>query len=400
MNPERWSNLWSRKFRGRVGRIPRRRSIDRSKVSGTIPDFVSPYGWEVARRSGVVEVDELRRLDPVRRPDRFRSLVQGRWVVVRPEDSLDQKGEFLMQCAQAVGTPVISKGDIDRLRSDHDAWQQESFRQWSATLNRHRLFPYWDAVGRPSVTVVVPSNRPANVDVWVPIVASQTIRPLQVVVGCHGSIWTRGDIDRLRGHLADFDVDAQTVVVSDGASLGEVLASASQQADGDVLVKWDDDDLYSSTHLVDLLRARHYSGATIVGKASDFVYVQSADVTVRRVQAPREIFSPTLSGSTLTIARRDLHEVGGWAPLADAEDVDLITRVRRAGGSTYRTIGFGFLVIRKASTAAHTWNPGDQLFLAPENPRRSGLAADWAMIDQPAAVIRRAASADPDEQRN
>ena len=400
MISERWSNLWSRRVRGRVGRFPRPDSIIRFDGTGVIPDLLSPYGWEVARRSGVIDLTELNRLDPRRNPDRFRRVVQGRWAVVQSGQPPDDRGQFLLRCAQAVGTPVLSGAEADRLRSGHEAWQQESFRQWSTVFDRHRLFPSWTSMGRPSVSVVLPSYRPENIDLWASILGAQSFRPLQVVVGCHGSAWTTSHIDRVVGQLREADVDVQAVEVDECASLGEVLAAASERADGDVVVKWDDDDLYSSTHLIDLLRARHYSGATIVGKSSDFVYVQSADVTVRRVQAPREIFSPTLSGSTLTIARDDLREVGGWAPLAEAEDVDLITRVRRAGGSTYRTVGFGFLVIRKSSAVAHTWNPGDDVFLTPGNPQRPGLDTDWAMIDLPAEVIRRAVSDDPDGRRN
>jgi hypothetical protein len=298
----------------------------------------------------------------------------------------------LLCCAQAVGTPILGAAEHHRLLagSDGETWRQESFRQWSSVFDRHRLFPYWEVVGRPSVSITLATHRPANLDIWAPIVAAQTHRPLQLVAALHGSQWTLEEEARIRSIVEPTGIDVKVVRVDESKVLGEVLQAAAEHADGDVLVKWDDDDLYSTTHIVDLLRTRHYSGATIVGKAGDSYYLQGIDATVRRVQAPREIFSPTMAGSTLSIGREDLRSVGGWDPLPGREDAALIDKVRRIGGTSYRTAGFGFLVIRRSDPQAHTWNPGDDVFLASGNPRRSGLDTEWAMIDLPEEIIQRA----------
>ena len=386
---ERLSNLWSRRVRGRVGGFPNRRRISRWAGAGdSIPDLISAYGWEVARRSGTIDVADLRRLDPVRRPDRFRRVLQGRWAVERPANT-GPGDELLLRCAQAVGTPVVTADEAGRLMADAEVWQQESFRQWSMVFDRYRLEPYWAEVGRPSVSITLATRRPECVDIWASIVAAQSYRPLQVVAALHGSQWTGADEERIRSSLVPSGIDVVIVRVGETKVLGEVLQAATERADGDVLVKWDDDDLYSSSHIVDLLRARHYSGATIVGKGGDFIYLEGANVTVRRVQAPREIFSPTIAGSTLMIGRDDLRAVGGWDAMPSREDAALIDKVRRAGGTSYRTVGFGFLVVRRADATAHTWNPGDGVFLATGNPRRHGLDADWAGIDVPEEVIQR-----------
>jgi len=383
---ERLSNVWSRRVRRRVGSFPRQwvnMPLVPSEV-GRIPDFVSPYGWGVARRSGSLHLAELRTLDPWGSPDQFRRMVQAHWDVRAPE-VLEPGDDDLLCCVRATGTPVLQR-PID----DVEQWEQESFRQWSSTYDECRLDPYWRGVGRPSVTITMATHRPECVDVWAPIVALQTHRPLQVVAALHGSRWAVSDEDRIRATLVPAGIDVVIVRVDESKVLGEVLQAAASRAEGDVVVKWDDDDLYSTTHVVDLLRARHYSGATIVGKAGDFYYVQGADSTVRRVQAPREIFSPTLAGSTLTIGRNDLRAVGGWDALPRREDAALIEKVRGSGGTSYRTVGFGFLVVRRSDPVAHTWNPGDEVFLAPGNPRRAGLATDWAMIDLPEEIIERA----------
>jgi hypothetical protein len=232
------------------------------------------------------------------------------------------------------------------------------------------------------------------------VVAAQTYRPLQVVVGLHGSRWTADHEARISRVLANAGVTVVFARVGDEAVLGDVLNAAVERADGDVLVKWDDDDLYSTNHVMDLLRVRHYSGATIVGKAAEFVYLQGADRTIRRNQGPVELFSPTLAGGTLAIDRRDIIEVGGWGPLRRGVDADIISRVRRSGGSSYRTAGFGYLMIRRANGASHTWQVDTQELASSASASKVGVATGWAMVDVPEVVTKSVARGATDGQRN
>jgi hypothetical protein len=394
------SNLWSRKFRRRAGRFPSRRASPESIGDSSIPDLVSPYGWGMAQRRGTLSIDELRNLDSFSHPDRFRARVQGVWAVVRPDGELPESDEALLRHAAAAGTPVLDVLSLTECFADRMAWERESFRQWSSALDRFRLEPYWAKAGRPPVSVTVPTRRPENLDLWATIVASQTYRPLQVVAGLHGTHWTADHQERTRRRLAEAGVDVVFVSLQEEAVLGDVLNSVAERADGEVLIKWDDDDLYSTTHVMDLVRARHYSGATIVGKAAEFIYLQGSDITVRRHQAPWEIFSPTIAGSTLTIARDDLLSVGGWDAVQTREDASMIKKVRRAGGSSYRTAGFGFLVVRRSASGGHTWNLDTDQMAQTAVATKVGIAIDWAMIDLPDDVIRRVSQSASGESNN
>ena len=362
--------------------------------AGDLPDLISPYGWDVARRSGRIGLIELRALDPVRHPDRFRRVVQSRWSVEATTGS--QPGdEYLLQCARAVGTPVVDEADGSRLTSDVDAWQRESYRQWAAALDAHRLEPYWEATGRPSVSITIATNRPAHLGSWLTQIANQSYRNLQVVVAFHGDGFTSADRETVQRRLGERGVDVVIVEAPSSLSLGATLDLARTRADGDVILKWDDDDLYSSSHVFDLLRARHYSGAPLVGKACDFVYLGSRDVTVRRHQADRESFSPTLSGNTLMIDCEALDAVGGWSDMSLGEDRSLIARVRRAGGATYRTAGFGMIAVRQANPAQHTWNLDEKALVDGAVRTWPGLAVDAALVDVPSDVsdaVRRLAA--------
>ena len=65
-------------------------------------------------------------------------------------------------------------------------------------------------------------------------------------------------------------------------TLGAVLAAAAAAADGPLLAKMDDDDVYGPEHLWDLVLAHEYSGAALVGKFAATVYLARCDRTVRR----------------------------------------------------------------------------------------------------------------------
>lgn len=229
---------------------------------------------------------------------------------------------------------------------------------------------------RPSLSVLLATARPAEA----PHAAQQLARQLnvdfQLVVGLHGSAWTSEHAAPFR-ELGD---DIVVLHVDEAVPLGSVLSLLSHTADGDVVTKWDDDDFYGPHHLEDLQSALAYSGAELVGRGSDFVYLQAADVTVRR-RGRSESFDRAVAGGTLMIRSEHLAEVGGWGDLARHVDLDLIDRVHRGGGWTYRTHPFGYLLRRSASdTSAHTWSVSDRYFEDAAIERRPGAAFEFAGI--------------------
>jgi hypothetical protein len=221
-----------------------------------------------------------------------------------------------------------------------------------------------------AVTVVLASNRPDLIGHAVDRVASQEHRPLELVVAAHG-------IDP--GLVASPDPSLPTTVLSVPASatLGEALQAATSVASGAVVVKMDDDDLYAATHVTDLVLALRYSGATIVGKAAEFVYLGGLDLTVRRGLA-FERFGGHVAGGAIAIHRTSLVDVGGWAPVPRAVDSRLLASVELAGGSIYRTHGFGFVLNRHGR--GHAFEVDDGRYLERTVAQRPGLDLDFAGI--------------------
>jgi hypothetical protein len=364
-----------------------------------IPVGLAPFGYDRARRDGAATLDSLAGRGQV---DDFRRRLQRLRHVIddgRQGLTADERFRRLVRVA-ACGTPVIPGGDLvlsavlsaakhvggDEL-ADPETHARIAFRQWGAVFDDLVLPSAWEKVGRPSVSIVISTRRPSFARLWATQIARQTYLNLQVVCALHSHDFTDGHRNEIRSLLDGSGIVVRFVDVDAATSLGHALNTVCRAADGDVILKWDDDDLYSSNHVMDLLRARHYSQAPLVGKACDFVYLAGRDVLVRRHQADREAYSPTLSGNTLMIDREALDAVRGWTDVSVGEDASLIARVRREGGQTYRTMGFGMIAVRQASTDRHTWNLDEESLIVGAVRTWPGLAVDQALVDVDGEVI-------------
>jgi hypothetical protein len=186
-----------------------------------------------------------------------------------------------------------------------------------------------------------------------------------VVVAAHGFEPDRDVVRRALGdrphQVLSFDADT---------FFGDVLTGASRAASSEVLLKMDDDDWYSPDAVHDLLMARRFSGADVVGMPAEFVYLEQADATVRR-KHPSEIFARFVAGGTLMLDRGLLRSVGDFRRVRKYVDAQLLSAVEAAGGRIYRTHGLGYVLRRGA--AGHTWERD-----AEEFRRAEILEAEWA----------------------
>jgi len=245
------------------------------------------------------------------------------------------------------------------------AWELRSVRQRRAALREHSaglvlpqsLAPHsmWQSL--PAVSVLLTTRRPSYVAASIKQICAQTYPALELVLALHGDQMDAIDVDSL---LADCTLPVHVVRVDGELPFGDALASATARATGSLITKFDDDDRYGSEHVWDLVLARHYSQATMVGKAADFVYLHDLDTTIRR-SSPAEMYNTHLAGGTLLISRGDLEAAGGWRPVRRSIDVTLINRIRGAGGVLYRTHPIGYVLNRHG--IGHTWDPGTEYFI-------------------------------------
>ncbi|GAA3835989.1 hypothetical protein GCM10022226_67210 [Sphaerisporangium flaviroseum] len=230
----------------------------------------------------------------------------------------------------------------ESLRSVGDLRREEH----SLRLRRH-------AIPRtvPKVSVVMSSKRPHLLGSALGQIARQRHVEVEVLLGLHGVPASHEDVRRA---VADFPLPLTVVEADTATPFGEVLNQAAALAGGDEIAKWDDDDWYSPEHLSDLLLARSYSGADIVGTAAEFFYLEPLDVTIRRTDYTSEIWSDHVAGGTIFLARAKFKEIGGFEGVPRGVDAQFLKTAHAAGARIYRTQGLGY-VLRRSLAAGHTW---------------------------------------------
>lgn len=230
---------------------------------------------------------------------------------------------------------------------------------------------------QPALSVLLPTARPAFLPHALAQVARQRHRPLEVVLAAHGD-QAAVEAARLdRSPLPD-DVALTVRSVPRDRNLGQVLQAATEAASGELLSKIDDDDWYGPDHLTDLVDALRWTGAPLVGKPFDFVYLARQDVTLRRRPRIAEVYGTRVAGGTLTLHRADLAELGGWAPVPRQVDRRLIEAVQREGERCYRTHSLQYVHHRHGER--HTWPVGSDYHLARARWQRVGLAVEEAEL--------------------
>lgn len=274
--------------------------------------------------------------------------------------------ESVVHQLHACGVLVVDSADDLPAPDEHLAWQARSVHE-----RRHALRQYGPSAALddwPSVSVLLVTHRADFLDHAIEQLRRLSYPRLQIVLGLHGdqvdqSAWA----DRLR------EVPHPSVVVDiEGtATLGEALQRAADRAEGSLVTKMDDDDHYGPEHIWDLVLARQYSGAQVVGKALDWIHLASSDVTVFRPTYPAEKYADFVAGGTILISRADLAAVGGWRPVPKSVDRALLDRVLQDGGLVYRTHGLGYIYTRRAS--GHTATVRDEHFLTKVERSHTGL---------------------------
>ena len=279
----------------------------------------------------------------------------------------------------ALGVVLVDSANELPAREDYLAWQMLSV---TARRDSLRAYSPWPAVEAwPTVSVLLSTHRPERLEHALEMIRRQDYPHLQAVVALHGD---EDDVaqhaPRVRAAFEGWDGEWALIGVPSSRNLGHVLAAASARADGELLTKMDDDDYYAPSHVWDLVLARMYSGAQIVGKALDWVYLSASDTTVFRPTYPAERFAKFVSGGTMLISAGDLAQVGGWRPVPRSVDRALLDRVLAAGGLVYRSHGLGYVYVRHAADgSANTSSVHEDHFLSKTLAQFPGLLRSDAL---------------------
>ncbi|MET3351808.1 UNVERIFIED_ORG: spore maturation protein CgeB [Arthrobacter sp. UYEF1] len=235
-------------------------------------------------------------------------------------------------------------------------------RIWNAHTYSHRVGNVLERVGisansstlGPNVSCMVSTNRPQQLDHIFRQFSSQLYERKQLVLLTHGFEPADEHLQRI---AVAHDVESFVHLTRSAAvSLGQCLNAIVSAADGDLVTKMDDDDLYGQFYLQDLVHARSFSGADVVGKSAHYMYFEDSKILIRRFHNNEHRFVSQVMGPTITGAR-DLFLDVPFGDLKRGEDTDFLTRVRASGGKIYAADRFNFVQVR--GTHAHTWRLGD-----------------------------------------
>ncbi len=294
-------------------------------------------------------------------------------VLAAPDPARDRALGPALAAALAAVTGEALVSDLRR--------EELSIRLRRAALREHGAVARWRRLALaaglpvppdPRVSILLCTRRPEMVPFAVEQMERQRGVSAELIVGLHGFTAREAAIPRTRLPVTVIEAPAAT-------PFGEVLNRTAAVASGSYLAKVDDDDWYGPDHLADLLLARRYSGADLVGSAAEFVYLEPLDVTIRRCIGT-ERFAPLVAGGTMLVTRAAFEAAGGFRPLARTVDGQLLQAVEAVGGRIYRTHGLGY-VLRRRSAYGHTWRQPVQSFLASYQEQWRGLVFNELMED-------------------
>ena len=277
-----------------------------------------------------------------------------------------------------VAPPLAAALDADVDLDDPLRREEHSLAVRRAAFDHHSTLAWRSAlasragvrhVGLPPVSALLSTKRPEMLDFALRQVARQRGADVELVLAAHGFEPDRDAVRRALG-----DRPHQVLTFEESAFFGDVLTAAARAASSEVLLKVDDDDWYSPDAVHDLLMARRFSGADVVGMPSEFVYLHANqhrdDLTVRR-KHPSEIFARFVAGGTLLLERGLLRSLGDFRRVRKFVDAQLLSGVEAAGGRIYRTHGLGYVLRRTGE--GHTWVRDDEEFRRPDI-----VASEWA----------------------
>lgn len=244
-------------------------------------------------------------------------------------------------------------------------------RIWRNHTYSHRAAKVLDVAGfteqahqitsRPSVSSIVSTNRPHQVEHVLKTFAAQRDCEKQLLLLTHGFELKQGE---LRSRARDLGIENFTLLFGDpGLYLGECLNKLVEAAEGDVITKMDDDDLYGPNYLNDQLSALGYSGADVVGKQAHYMHLESSGATMLRFPEREHRFTDFVMGPTI-MAWKETMKSHPFAKRNRGEDSDLLRDFTVSGCSVYSSDRFNFVQIRKDTDGNHTWNITDAEVLA------------------------------------
>lgn len=226
---------------------------------------------------------------------------------------------------------------------------------------------------RPKVSVVVPTNRPGNIQNIRDNFERQNYPDLELIVVLNNDSINKSEVEKVFNGMSNVKI----VQISEKYTLGECLNLSVKHADGEFWAKLDDDDLYCENYLSDQMLAFKYTEADIVGKETHFVYFEGSNKLVLHHPGREHRYTDFISGATL-LARKRVFDKALFPKKTAGEDTHFLKECQALGFKIYATDCFNFVLKRKGDSNVHSWKIDESEFRKPEDRQVSeGLDVNY-----------------------
>ena len=250
-------------------------------------------------------------------------------------------------------------GERQLHRGQRRIWQDHTYRARSEQILAAVAPTLSNPGRRPSVSILVSTIRPWQLDHVFQTVGSQRDVDAELVLLTHGFT---ADGAKIRHLKEKFGVAAVTLLTAEShVSLGDCLNRCVSAAAGQVLTKMDDDDFYAADYLSDQLFALEYSGAELVGKQAHYMYLADRNATLLRFPEWEHRYTRTVMGPTI-LGSADVFRSSPFAAVGSGEDTRFLRDVVAAGGAVYASDRFNYC--QQRAPEGHTWKISDAELLA------------------------------------
>lgn len=210
-----------------------------------------------------------------------------------------------------------------------------------------------------NISVITSTKRKWTLEDYIKRLNNQKNVQLEVILLTHGFELTGHEEKKLK-EIANFKI--KFLNESTDVSFGECLNKCISYTTQEYFTKIDDDDYYYSNYLIDSWIAKQYSKADIVGKYSQFVYLESNELIIQRFEKQQYKFSEYVAGATIFCETNFIKKYM-FSNLPKAVDSDLLRRVRENKGILYCIHPYEFCIFRADDKSAHTWQVDDTRLL-------------------------------------
>lgn len=274
---------------------------------------------------------------------------------------------------------VLSPELRDRLvhRGQRKIWENHTYTHRAIQIlqtlgiETERAHP---TTGETKVSIVASTNRPQNLEHLIRQVSRQIHVDIELILGLHG---ITGQKKRVDGMVSEAGIENAVILeLEDALSLGECLNRLVEQSTGEVVAKFDDDDYYAPNYLRDSVNALFYSGADVVGKEANYLYLESQGRTLLRNPHREHRFTTFVAGPTL-VGKREAFSTTPFRDVTVGEDTGFLEDLTQKGKNIYSADRFNFLQVRRPE--GHTWEVAEWDFLA--RGKLVGFGRDHSLIE-------------------